>query len=167
MSHKQGGHKTKGLVFPSNWTGKWLYRAIINTPKWQLNSVLNSYKFNQWIAFESMQLNGLQLSPRVSPETNFIRSVEVGIAVSEAGKQYESVPHKVPLEDKVRLLKEELEVPIIGDMVRSMTQAVLPGPMPVMYPNTAEVETPVEIKGKEIPIEFKEEGKEIPVMAVG
>lgn len=163
MSHKQGGHKTKGLVFPSNWVGKWLYRAIINTPKWQLNSVLNSYKYNQWIAFESMKLNGLQLSPRTSPEMNYIRSIEVGIAVSEASKQYESVPHKVPLEDKVKLLKEELEVPIIGDMVRTMTQAVLPAPMAPMAPNVAEVKE----EGKEIPIEVKEEGKEIPVMALG
>lgn len=167
MAHREGGHRTKGLVFPSNWTGKWLYRAIINTPKWQLHSVLNSYKYNQWIAFESMALNGLQLSPRTSPENNYIRSIEVGIAVSQASKQYQSVPHKVPLEDKVRLLKEELEVPIVGDMVRTLTQAVLPAPMSVMYPNVAEVKTQVGEEGKEIPIEVKEEGKEIPVMALG
>lgn len=163
MSHKQGGHKTKSLVFPANWVGKWLYRAIVNTPKWQLNSILNSYKFNEWIAFESMALNGLQLSPRTSPETNYVRSIEVGLAVSEASKQYETLPHKVPLEEKVKLLKEELETPIIGDMIRSMTQAVLPVPAPTMAPNVVELKE----EGKEIPIEIKEEGNEIPVFVTG
>lgn len=163
MPHKPGGHKTKGLSFPSNWTGKWIFRAIINTPKWQLQSILNSYKFNDWIAFESMKLNGLQLSPKTSPEMNYLRSVEVGIAVSQASKEYESVPHKVPLEDKIKLLKEELEVPIVGDMVRTLTQAMLPAPMAPVMQNVAEVKG----EGKEIPIEFKEEGEEIPSIKIG
>lgn len=158
MAHKQGGHKTKGLSFPSNWTGKWLFRAITATPKWQLDSILNSYKFNQWIAFESMALNGLQLSPRVSPEYNYIRSAEVGIAVSLASDMYEQVPHKVPLEDKVKLLKEELEVPIVGDMIKQMTEAVLPEPTPVVAPNVVEL--------KEPNVEYKEAGEKIPAIAI-
>lgn len=159
MAHKPGGHKTKGLSFPANWTGKWLYRALINTPKWQLNSILNSYKFNQWIAFESMALNGLQLSPRVSPETNYIRSIEVGIAVSEASKQYEAIPHKVRLEEKVKLLKEELEVPIIGDMIRQLTEATLPTPVAPPAPYQVEVKAPN--------VELKEEGEEVPSIKIG
>lgn len=161
MTHRQGGHRTKGLVFPSNWTGKWLYRAVINTPKWQLQSILNSYKFNQWIAFESMALNGLQLSPRVDPETNFVRSIEVGIAVSQAGKDYEAIPHKVPLEEKVELLKEELETPIIGDMIKQMTEANI---APMMEPTTP---PPYHVELVEPNVKVSESGEKLPVITVG
>jgi hypothetical protein len=158
MAHKQGGHKTKGLVFPSNWTGKWLYRAIINTPKWQINAVLNSYKFNEWIAFESTYLNGLRLPERTSPEENYIRSVLVGIKVSQASTDYEQMMNKVPLEEKVELLKEELQTPIVGDMIRTLTTFVAPTPAPMM-PNVVKVETPE--------VSIKEKGKEIPVEVIG
>jgi len=158
MAHKEGGHKTKGLVFPSNWTGKWLYRAIINTPKWQINSILNSYKFNEWIAFESTYLNGLRLPERVSPETDWIRSAIVGVKVSQASQDYEATLNKVPLEEKVDLLKEELSVPIVGDMIRNLTQFNMP--MPAMAPSPSMVsvklpETQVKESGsfKEIPVE--------------
>jgi len=155
MARKQGGHKTKGLVFPSNWTGKWLYRAIINTPKWQINSVLNSYKFNEWIAFESTYLNGLRLPERTNAEDNWIRSMIVGIKVSQASKDYEQMMNKVPLEEKVDLLKEELATPIVGDMIRTLTSFVAPAPAPTPA-NVVKVEMPqttVEEEGKEIPVE--------------
>jgi len=154
MGRKQGGYKTKGLVFPSNWTGKWLYRAIINTPKWQINSVLNSYKYNEWIAFESTYLNGLRLPDRVSADQNYIRSVIVGMKVSQASRDYEQMLNKVPLEEKVELLKEELATPIVGDMIRTLT--TFEAPMPEVKPSVVKVETPkvtVEEKGTEVPVQ--------------
>jgi hypothetical protein len=155
MAHKQGGHKTKGLVFPSNWTGKWLYRAIINTPKWQINSVLNSYKYNQWISFESTYLNGLKLPEKQSPEENWLRSAIVGIKVSQAGKDYEQMMNKVPLEDKVQLLKDELATPIVGDMIRTLTTFVVPMQMQNQgsMVNVEFPEVTIKEKGKEIPVE--------------
>jgi len=158
MARKEGGHKTKVLVFPSNWTGKWLYRAIINTPKWQINAVLNSYKYNEWIAFESTYLNGLRLPERTSPEENYIRSVLVGIKVSQASKDYEQMMNKVPLEEKVDLLKEELQTPIVGDMIRTLTSFVAPVPTPSPM-SAVKVETPQ--------VKIKEKGTEIPVEVVG
>jgi hypothetical protein len=160
MVHRQGGHKTTKLVFPSNWTGKWLFRAIINTPKWQINSVLNSYKYNQWISFESTYLNGLQLPEKTSPEENWIRSVIVGMKVSQASKDYEQMMNKVPLEDKVELLKSELATPIIGDMIRSLTTFVAPMPSPMEEkPNLVKVEFPK--------TQIKEVGKMTPVIVNG
>jgi hypothetical protein len=161
MAHRQGGHKTKGLVFPSNWTGKWVYRAIINTPKWQINSVLNSYKYNEWISFESTYLNGLRLPERTSPEENYIRSVLVGIKVSQASKDYNSTLNKVPLDEKVQLLKDELAVPIVGDMIRNITQFAMPVPTAQPMPSMVNVEFPeteVKEKGtfKEIPVQVLE-----------
>jgi hypothetical protein len=155
MAHKQGGHKTKGLVFPSNWTGKWLYRAIINTPKWQINSVLNSYKYNQWISFESTYLNGLKLPEKQSPEENWMRSAIVGIKVSQASKDYEQMMNKVPLEDKVELLKDELATPIVGDMIRTLTTFVAPMPRQNQgsMVNVEFPEVTIKERGKEIPVE--------------
>jgi len=154
MAKRQGGHKTPRLVFPSNWTGKWLYRAIVNTPKCQINSVLNSYKYNQWISFESTYLNGLRLPERTSPEENWIRSALVGMKVSQASKDYENMMNKVPLEEKVELLKEELQTPIIGDMIRTLTTFVAPMPETPM-PNVVKVEMPkttVEEEGTVVPV---------------
>ena len=126
MAHRQGGHRSKTLVFPSNWTSKWLYRAIINTPKWQTNAVLNSYKFGQWIAFESSALNGLRLPERISPEFNFVRSIVVGVKVSQAGKEYENMMNKESLEQMVENLQNLTTMPVVGDMIRNMTEANLP-----------------------------------------
>jgi len=158
MAHKEGGHKTKGLVFPSNWTGKWIYRAVINTPKWQINSVLNSYKFNEWISFESTYLNGLRLPERTSPEDNYVRSMLVGVKVSQASKDFNSTLNKVPLEEKVQLLKEELSVPIVGDMIRNITQFTAPVPVEAPAPSMVSVnfpETEIKERGaiKEIPVQ--------------
>jgi len=159
MARRQGGHKTGKLVFPSNWTGKWLYRAIVNTPKWQINSILNSYKYNQWITFESTYLNGLRLPERTSNEDNWIRSVIVGIKVSQASKDYEQMMNKVPLADKVDLLKEELQTPIVGDMIKTLTTFVAP-----VQP--AEM-TPVSVVKVEMPkTEVKEKGTEVPVEVI-
>ncbi len=162
MAHRQGGHKTKGLVFPSNWTGKWLYRAIINTPKWQINAVLNSYKYNEWISFESTYLNGLKLPERSDPETNYIRSVLVGVKVSQASKDYENMMNKVPLEDKVELLKDELQTPIVGDMIRTLTTFVAPMPM------EREGVNPQSVVSVEFPeVKIKEKGEKTPVIING
>jgi len=90
---------------------------------------LNSYKYNEWISFESTYLNGLKLPERSDPETNYIRSVLVGVKVSQASKDYENMMNKVPLEDKVELLKDELQTPIVGDMIRTLTTFVAPMPM--------------------------------------
>jgi len=168
MSKKQGGHKSNKLVFPGNWTGKWLYRAIINVPKWQINSVLNSYKFNQWIALESTYLNGLTLPDKVDPENNYIRSVIVGIKVSQASADYQQIMNEVPLEEKVQLLKDELATPIIGDMINTLTTFVAPVPkeqeakpvsiVDVQFPKTKIKE---EMKGRR-----REEEKEIPVQII-
>lgn len=158
MAHKQGGYRSKTLIFPNNWTGKWLYHAIINTPKWQINSILNSYKFAEWVGFESTYLNGLRLPERSSPEENYIRSVMVGVKVSQASREYNSMMNKVGLEDKVELLKDELEAPVLGDMIKSLTQAVVPSPTNNITPlSLTKVETPeitVKEKGKEIPVEI-------------
>jgi hypothetical protein len=160
MAHRQGGHKTKGLVFPSNWTGKWLFRAIINTPKWQINSVLNSYKYNEWISFESTYLNGLKLPEKSDPETNYIRSVLVGVKVSQASKDYENMMNKVPLEDKVELLKDELQTPIVGDMIRTLTTFVAP-----MANEGVNPESVVNVEFPEVKI--KEKGAKTPVIING
>jgi len=155
MARKQGGHKTKSLAFPGNWTGKWLYRAIINTPKWQINSVLNSYKYNQWASFESTYLNGLKLPEKQSPEENWLRSAIVGIKVSQASKDYEQMMNKVPLEDKVQLLKDELATPIVGDMIRTLTTFVAPMQMQNQgsMVNVEFPEVTIKERGKEIPVE--------------
>jgi len=160
MTHRQGGHKTNKLVFPSNWTGKWLYRTIINTPKWQINSVLGSYKYDQWTSFESTYLNGLKLPERTSPEENYLRSVIVGIKVSQASKDYKNMMNEVPLEDKIELLKDELSTPIVGDMIRTLTTFVAPIPSPRQeLPNVVNVEFPetkIEEKGKMVPVQIIE-----------
>jgi len=157
MGHRQGGHRTKSLVFPSNWSGKWLFRAIINTPKWQINSILNSYKFSEWIGYLSSYLNGLKLPDRTSPEENYVRSVVVGIKVSQASKDYQNAMNKIPVEDKVRLLKDEIETPIVGDMIKTLTEATLPSTLnvsPVSLVNVKSPQETVEEKGKEIPVEI-------------
>jgi len=155
MSKKQGGHKTKNLVFPANWSGKWLYRAVINTPKWQINSVLNSYKFNQWITFESTYLNGMRLPEKADPNTNYIRSVLVGIKVSQASKDYQQMMNEVPLEEKVELLRNELATPIVGDMIRTLTTftSPLPSEREGSIVNVEFPKTTIKEKGKEIPVE--------------
>jgi len=158
MAHKQGGHRTNRLAFPSNWTGKWLYRAIINVPRWQINSVLNSYKFNQWIAIESTYLNGLRLPDKESPETNYIRSALVGIKVSQASKDYEQMMNEVPLEEKIQLLKDEISTPIVGDMIKTLTSFTAPMPMRESGSSIVDVEFPQ--------TEIKERGKEIPVEVI-
>ena len=137
MSHRQGGHKTKTLAFPTNWTTKWLYDAITATPKWQTKSILNAGKYNQWIAFESSALNGLTLPERDNPELNFVRSIAVGIKVSQAGEQYERIMNKTTLEDKVQTLNQILATPIVGDMVRSMTESMIQ--IPEVEPSEEEV----------------------------
>lgn len=129
MSRHKGYH-TNQLIFPSNWTGKWLYRAIVNTPKWQINSVLGSTKYGQWYGLLQANLNGLMLAPKTAdPVSNVMRSVAVGIKVKQASTQYEKLMHKLPYEEEVKRLNELLENPIVGDMVKTLTEATLPAPM--------------------------------------
>lgn len=161
MARKQGGHRTASLLFPSNWTGRWLRNAIEAEPKWQLRSILNSYKYANWIAFESVALNGLQLTPRGNPENNYLRSVEVGILISNAAEQYRNQPNKIPFEQKVNILKDILATPIVGDMVRTFTEAVFTLPPPPPAPA-------FEVNVQPQPAEIKEEGKApVPVITVG
>jgi hypothetical protein len=100
-------------------------------------------------------LNGLKLPEKSDPETNYIRSVLVGVKVSQASKDYENMMNKVPLEDKVELLKDELQTPIVGDMIRTLTTFVVPE-RPEQMPNIVNVEFPettIKEKGREIPVE--------------
>jgi hypothetical protein len=67
--------------------------------------------------------------------------------------------NKVPLEDKVSLLKEELAMPIVGDMIRNVTQFVMPTPSMTPSPSMVSVEFPqekIEEKGKLIPVQVLE-----------
>ena len=48
----------------------------------------------------------------------------------EASTQYEQLYHKLPYEQEVERVNQLLAQPIVGDMVRTLTEAVLPAPMP-------------------------------------
>lgn len=123
------GYHTDELIFPSNWTGKWLYRAIVNTPKWQINSVLGSPKYNEWINILSANLNGLRLLAKTDDAVvNVMRSVAVGVKVHQASQQYEQLFHKLPYEQSLKQLENILRHPVVGDMVRTLTEATLPSP---------------------------------------
>jgi hypothetical protein len=80
--------------------------------------------------------------------------------VSQASKDYENMMNKVPLEDKVELLRDELATPIVGDMIRTLTTFVAPMPSPkVEKPSVVKVEFPK--------TEIKEVGKMNPVIVNG
>ena len=169
---KHKGYHTNQLIFPSNWTGKWLYRAIINTPKWQINSVLGSTKYGQWFGLLQANLNGLMLAPKTDDVvSNVMRSVAVGIKVKQASTQYEKLMHKLPYEEQVKRLNELLENPIVGDMVKTLTEATLPAPssgvmssrqviLPSYEPEEAEKEEEYKVvygrKGKKEEVKNKE-----------
>ena len=159
MAHKP--RKTSVLAFPSNWTSKWLYRAITNTPKWQVNAILNSPKWNQWISIETAFLNGTRLPEKTDDlYVNVERSFIVGLKVHEASQQYESMPHKMTYEQQVRELRNLLAHPIVGDMIKNLTEATIPTTTeaPVM---TTEVSYPFSFKVAE-----KKGEKEIPVLSI-
>lgn len=141
MAHRQGGHKTSELVFPSNWTGKWLYNAIASTPKWQAESLLNSYKYQTWINILSTNLNGLVLPKKTGNiEQDVFRSIAVGLVVHKASQEYENMPVDVPLPEKVKMLKDMMNYPLVGDMVKARIQ--LPQPMMPMNKTSVQIEEP-------------------------
>lgn len=125
-----------------------------------MNAILNSYKYNEWISFESTYLNGLRLPEKSDPETNYLRSVLVGVKVSQASKDYEQMMNKVPLEEKIELLRDELETPIIGDMIKTLTTFVAPMPM-----GKSEGANPYSVVNVEYPnVTIREKGEKTPVI---
>ncbi len=113
MSHKR--RKLDKLIFPDHntWVSRWLSDAILATPKWQINSVLGSFYFNQWIDILASRLDGMKLPPRTNPETNWARSMAVGIAVAMASKEYEDNKVKVEMTTQNQFLKDLLSAPVI------------------------------------------------------
>lgn len=118
-------HKTSKLIFPSDWTGKWIYRSVLATPKWQINSTLNAYKYQEYISFLSGQLDGLTLPERIDPKTNWVRSAMVGEKVVVASQLYEQTPDKIPLEDKIKFVKSLFENPVVNNLITQATASPL------------------------------------------
>ncbi len=114
MAHKR--RKLNKLIFPdyNEWTSRWLTRAILATPKWQINSVEGSFYYNEWIGMLEGKLNGITLPARTGPATNYIRSVKVGIGVALASQEYENNKIKVTSETQNQFLKDLLEGPAVS-----------------------------------------------------
>ncbi len=123
MSNKR--KKLPVLAFPNTyeWQTKWLAHSILATPKWQINSLEGAVQFNNWITILEGKLNGLQLPARTDPETNWIRSAVVGVAVSEASQTYENTKVKLPLADRANFLKQILSEPLVQPLVATLTQS--------------------------------------------
>ncbi len=113
MAHKR--RKLPRLVFPdvNTWVSKWLTDAILATPKWQINAVLGSFYFNQWIDYLAGRLDGLKLPPRTNPTENWVRSMAVGIGVAMASEEYENNKVKVELQTENQFLKDLLTAPTV------------------------------------------------------
>lgn len=113
MAHKR--RKLSKLIFPdlTTWTDDWLTNSILATPKWQINAVLGSYSYNQWITYLAGKLDGYKLPERVNPETNWQRSMAVGIGVAIASQEYENTKIKEPASVENKFLKDILERPMI------------------------------------------------------
>ncbi len=113
MSHKR--KKLEKLVFPDHnmWVARWLSDAILATPKWQINSTLGSFYFNQWIDILASRLDGMKLPARTNPETNWSRSMAIGIAVAMASKEYEDNKVKVEMSTQNQFLRDLLSAPVI------------------------------------------------------
>jgi hypothetical protein len=113
MSHKR--KKLNKLVFPDHntWVAKWLSDAILATPKWQINSTLGSFYYNEYIDILASRLDGMKLPSRTNPETNWARSMAVGIAVAMASKEYEDNKVKVEMTTQNQFLKDLLSAPVI------------------------------------------------------
>lgn len=133
-------HKTSSLAFPNNWTSEWLMRAVASTPKWQMNSILNSYKYAQWIGYLSSSLNGLRLPEKTGNlDQDIMRSVIVGLKVHEASIQYENTMHDVTLAKKVEYLENIMKYPVIRDQVKALIQM----PQVAQKPTVSSVEIQV------------------------
>lgn len=144
-------HKTSSLAFPNNWTSEWLLKAVSSTPKWQLESILNSYKYAQWIGYLSSELNGLRLPAKTGViEQDVMRSVIVGLKVHEASMQYENTMHDTTLAKKIEYLENMMKYPIVRDQVKALIQM----PMTPMRPTvqSLEVQVPEEVPGEETEI---------------
>lgn len=144
-------HKTTSLAFPNNWTSDWLTKAIASTPKWQLESILNSYKYAQWIGYLSSSLNGLRLPTKTGVlEQDVMRSVIVGLKVHEASVQYENTMHDTTLAKKVEYLENMMKYPIVRDQVRGLIQMPQMTPKPTVQ--SLEIQVPEEIPTEETEI---------------
>ncbi len=113
MAHKR--RKLDKLVFPdqNTWVSDWLTHAILATPKWQINAVLGSFYFNEWIDYLASGLDGLRLPAKVNPLTNWQRSMAVGIGVAIASEQYENNKIKVEMATQNQFLKDVLSAPTV------------------------------------------------------
>ncbi len=113
MAHKK--KKLSKLVFPDHnaWVTKWLSDAILATPKWQINSTLGSFYFNQWIDLLASRLDGLRIPDRINPKINWIRSMAVGLSVSMASREYENNKVKVELQTENQFIRDLLQGPVI------------------------------------------------------
>lgn len=125
MAHKR--RKLGKLIFPdlTTWTDDWLTNAILSTPKWQINAVLGSYNFNEWINYLAGKLDGYKLPERINPHTNWQRSMAVGIGVAIASQEYENTKIKEPAAVENKFLKDILERPMIQV---ALGQTTLSGP---------------------------------------
>ncbi len=113
MAHKK--RKLNRLVFPdiNTWVSKWLSDAIIATPKWQINSVLGSFYYNEWIDMLASHLDGMKLPAKTNPAENWQRSLVVGMGVGLASMQYENNKVKVELGTQNQFLKDLLSAPAV------------------------------------------------------
>ncbi|MEM0257252.1 MAG: hypothetical protein QXV58_15115 [Saccharolobus sp.] len=122
--------KTSKLIFPANWTGKWLYDAVVATPKWQVNSFLGAPQYAQWISYFD-RINGLQLAPKTNADTNFMRSVQVGLVTSQIAQEYENTKVKQTLEDKAEELEKLLTMPIVNQVMNNTLAKIGNAPITV------------------------------------
>ena len=126
--HKQ--KKTSKLIFPANWTGRWLYDAVIATPKWQVNSFLGAPQYAQWIDYFS-RINGLQLAPKTNADTNFMRSVQVGLVTSQIAQEYESTKVKQTMDEKAKELERLLATPVVSQVMNNTISKIGNAPITV------------------------------------
>lgn len=117
--------KLAELAFPNTyeWQTRWLSHSILATPKWQINSLEGAVEFNNWITLLQGKLNGMQLPARTNPETNWVRSAMVGVAVSEVAQTYENTKVKLPLADRANFLKQLLSEPLVQPLVATAVKS--------------------------------------------
>lgn len=123
MSHKR--KKLDYLIFPdqNTWVQKWLTDAILATPKWQINSLMGAYYFNEWIDILASRLNGMRLPERVDPTDNWVRSMAVGFGVALASREYERNKIKVEMQTENQFIKDILNAPTVKMAIGQSTLA--------------------------------------------
>lgn len=153
---------------PQEFTGKWLYNAIVNTPKWQIKSLLGAPKFAMWINYLSAELDGITLPEKTNLFDNWLRSAIVGFRVSQASQKFSNQMIKMPISEEVEELKNIVQTPIVGDLINNLVQtsvsASFPTPAPAT-PTTESVVVPI-VGMPEKVSEKKVEFEEVPASSV-